>query len=317
MKIRLLALLFVLAALIGAIAPAPAASLRPNAIVEADTVRLGDIFEDAGPKTDTPVLYSPAPGRRVTLSAAWLSEVARIFQVAWRPTSQSDSIVVERAGKLVTAADILVPLRRELAAQGMSEHAEVELVNRNFTISLPLDVPSTIEVRNMTYDATTGQFNALLLAGGDRPGAQRMMVQGRTYAATSVPVLRRPMSTGEIIRKDDLELVYRRDDLLGRDVVTDPNRIIGKTPQNRLRAGDVIHEQDTCAPILVTRNSQVVIKLQAGAMTLTAQGKALDQGARGEVIRVQNLQSNKTIEATVTGPDLVMITLGPRVAATN
>jgi len=50
-------------------------------------------------------------------------------------------------------------------------------------------------------------------------------------------------------------------------------------------------------------------------MTLTAQGKAEEDGSRGDVIRVRNLQSNKTIEATITGPDSVAVNLGPRLAA--
>ena len=43
----------------------------------------------------------------------------------------------------------------------------------------------------------------------------------------------------------------------------------------------------------------MLIVLQAPGMTLTAQGKALEDGGRGEMIRVVNIQSNRTIDATV------------------
>ncbi len=315
MKAYLLALLFTIAAIVGAVAPAPAASLRSAVVVEGDTVKLGDIFEDAGPKADQPVMYSPAPGRRVTLNANWLAEAARLFQVRWRPLSQYDHVVVERAGKLITTSDIMPVLKRALVAQGMDEHSDVDLLSQRLEINLPIDTPATIEVRELTYDTATHGFNGLVLAGGTAPGAQRVIVQGRTFSASPVPVLRRPMSAGQIIRQDDIETVYRRDGLLGHDVVMSASQIVGRTPQTVIRAGEPIRQTDTRAPILVTRNSQVIIKLEAGAMTLTAQGKALDEGARGDVVRVQNLASNKTIEATVAGPDLVSITLGPRLAA--
>ncbi len=298
-------------------AAASAASLRPSVVVEGETVRLGDIFEDTGPKANTPVLYSPAPGRNVTLNANWLAEVARLFQVQWRPLSQYDRVVVQRAGRLITATDIKTPLRQKLLAQGMPEHSEIELVNHNFELNLPLEVPSTVDIRNVSFDATTGQFNALVLAGGDAAGAQRALVQGRIYPATAIPVLRRPMGAGEIIRNDDIEVVYRRDSLLGRDIVMDAKQLVGRTPMFRVRAGEPIHTNDTRAPILVSRNNQVVIKLVWGGMTLSAQGKALDEGARGDVIRVENLQSHKTIEATIAGPDLVTVSLGTNLAATN
>jgi len=316
MKSLLLAL-FIVAALVGAVVPAPAASLRPNVLVEGDIVRLGDLFEDAGEKADAAVMYSPAPGRRVTLNAAWLGQVARIFQVAWLPTSQSDHIVVERAGRLITTSEIVQTLRRALQGRGMPEHAEIELTSRNLQISLALDVPPTLEARNPNYDAANGLFTVVLIAGADHPGAQRVTVQGRAYAASAVPVLRRQINAGDIIRKDDVDIVYRRDDLVGRDVITDAKQLIGRTPQYRVRPGEPIRVTDVRAPIMVQRSSQVIIKLESGPMTITAQGKALDEGARGDVIRVENLQSNKTIEATVAGPDLVTVTLGPRLAATN
>jgi flagella basal body P-ring formation protein FlgA len=303
--------LIALAALSTAV-PASAASVRSNVVVEGDQVRLGDIFEDAGPKADTVVLYAPAPGRRVTLNANWLAEVARIYKVAWRPLSQYDRAVVERAGNVISTGEITAALRRELIAKGMPTHHEIELVNRTLEIVVPLEALASVDVRNLNYNVATGQFNAMALAGGDGPSAQRVMLQGRAHAAAAVPVLRRAINPGEIIRKDDIEIVYRREDLVGRDIIADPSRLIGRTPQYRLRIGEPVRENDVRQPTLVKRNSQVLIKLEWGAMTLTAQGKALDEGSRGDMIRVENLQSNKTIEATISGPDLVTVTLGPR-----
>jgi flagella basal body P-ring formation protein FlgA len=42
---------------------------------------------------------------------------------------------------------------------------------------------------------------------------------------------------------------------------------------------------------------------------LTAAGKALDDGGRGELIRVVNIQSNRTIDATVAAPGQVELAL--------
>jgi flagella basal body P-ring formation protein FlgA len=296
----------------GAIAPLSAASVRPNVVVEGDQVRLGDIFEDAGPKADVIVLYAPAPGRKVTLNAAWLAEVARIYKVAWRPLNQYDRTVVERAGNVISTGEITNVLRRELMTKGMPAHHEIEMANRNLEISVPLDVLAAVEVRNAAYNITTGQFSALLIAGGDSPSAQRIILQGRTHAAIAVPVLRRSVDAGDLIRKDDIEIVYRREDQIGRDVIGDANRLIGRTPQFRLRVGEPVRAQDVRQPTLVKRNSQVLIKLEYGAMSLTVQGKALEDGSRGDMIRVENLQSNKTIEGTVSGPDVVVVSLGPR-----
>jgi flagella basal body P-ring formation protein FlgA len=51
----------------------------------------------------------------------------------------------------------------------------------------------------------------------------------------------------------------------------------------------------------------VTIILKSPKMTLTAQGKALDDGSDGDTVRITNTQSNKVIEAEVTGPAKVAV----------
>jgi flagella basal body P-ring formation protein FlgA len=47
--------------------------------------------------------------------------------------------------------------------------------------------------------------------------------------------------------------------------------------------------------------------LQTQNMYLSTQGKAVQDGAKGEVIRVQNLESNRIVEATVIGTNQVAV----------
>ena len=305
--------LLTVSALAITIATADAATLRNSVIVESDVVKLGDIFDDAGFYADRTVVNAPAPGKRLTLDINFLAEAARLYRVDWRPASRFDRVVVERAGKTISTREIVQRLRDDLAAEGMPKNAHIELTNRNFEIHVPLQMSTELDVRSVSYDAASGRFNALMLVGGG-PSQQRFMLTGRTFSTTAVPVLRRSISPGEVIRRDDIEIIHRREDQIARDAITDPARLLGTTPRVRLRSGEPVRENETRAPVMVSRNAQVVIRLVHGPMTLTAQGKAEEEGSRGDVIRVRNLQSNKTIEATVTGPDSVAVNLGPRLA---
>ncbi|MBI3451678.1 MAG: flagellar basal body P-ring formation protein FlgA, partial [Rhodospirillales bacterium] len=165
-----------------------------------------------------------------------------------------------------------------------------------------------------SYDSVSGRFNATLAAGGEGPHAQRVSISGRTFRTISLPVLRGSVSPGDVIRRQDIEWLSIREDRVSRDVVTDANRLVGTTPRVRLRPGEPIRDNDTRPPVLVTRNSSVMIVLQMPNMTLTAQGRAIEDGAKGDVIRVTNLQSKKVIEATVNGPDMVTVIVGPRLS---
>jgi len=53
----------------------------------------------------------------------------------------------------------------------------------------------------------------------------------------------------------------------------------------------------------------VTMVLQTSNMVLSTQGKAVQDGAKGEVIRVQNIESNRIVDATVVGSNQVAVTV--------
>jgi len=273
------------------------------------------LFE--GVSSERAVLRSPAPGRRVAVEVTQLVDIARTNGVAWRPQTRFDRVVIERAGRSLDQNDILPPLRDALKAEGMREGDEIDLGSRAVTISLPLDAPATIDVRHVQIDRTTGRFTASIVAGGSHAGAQRLQIQGRLFATAKLPILRRAVNSGETIRATDVEFARVREDAGKRDVIADPKRLVGQTARVRLREGEPVRESDVRAPTLVTRNATVTIVLQTGSLQLSAQGRALEDGARGDTVRILNVQSNRTIEALVVAPDTVAVQLFRPVAALN
>ncbi len=296
---------------------AAAASLRPLATVDAEIVRVGDLFDDAGPAADTPLLRAPAPGRRYVLEAVWLAETARVHHVAWRPQHRFERVVVERLGRVVPGAEILAAVQTALEAAGAPKNAQLELGGRAPDAALALDAQPTLDVQSLAFDPPSGRFSAVVVAGGGHASAQRIALAGRLVATRAVPVLRRPLGAGEVIRKDDLAWVQLRADAIKPEIALDPDKLVGQSPRQRLAANQPIKEADVRPPLLVARNGAVTVLLRSGNMSLSAQGKSLDDGARGETVRVLNLQSRRTIEAQVTGPDTVAVAAPSRAAFTN
>jgi len=54
----------------------------------------------------------------------------------------------------------------------------------------------------------------------------------------------------------------------------------------------------------------VQLQLQAGELSVTGQGVALESGAAGERIRVRNISSQAVLEAEVAGPGVVRVMPG-------
>ena len=64
------------------------------------------------------------------------------------------------------------------------------------------------------------------------------------------------------------------------------------------------------------RNEAVTIYYEVPGIMLTVRGKALEAGAVGDVVGVLNIQSNRTVQATVIGPGRVTIAAaGPLIAS--
>lgn len=295
-------------------AGADAASLRSQVVVDGEHVRLGDLFENAGPRADVAVANAPAPGRRMVFEVQWLAQVARYYQVSWRPQSRFERVVVERPGRIITPNEISARLRAALIEQGMRAASLVELSNRSQDIAVALEAPATIEIRQLDYDAAAGRFTAVLVVGAGHASQQRSVVTGRIFPTVSVPVVRRAVNPGDVIRAADIDWSDMREDQLRADVATSAEQLVGNTPRIRLRPGEPIRQADTHPPVLVNRNATVSIVVETATMRLTSLGRALDDGARGQTIRVTNMQSRQTIEAIVVGPDLVTVPLGGRLA---
>lgn len=60
--------------------------------------------------------------------------------------------------------------------------------------------------------------------------------------------------------------------------------------------------QSAAAELAVRRGETVMLVFSAPGMQLTSRARAMQDGAVGEPIRLLNLQSNRTIDAIVTGP---------------
>ena len=59
------------------------------------------------------------------------------------------------------------------------------------------------------------------------------------------------------------------------------------------------------------RNQIVRIAYDTGALRIEAEGRALSEGAAGDLVRVMNLSSRKTISAVVAADGMLLANAGP------
>lgn len=161
-----------------------------------------------------------------------------------------------------------------------------------------------LAVENLYYSPVQGRFAAEIVVTGSQV---RLPVSGRAFGVVQIPVLSRRIIPGDVIGPGDIDWQDVRADQTTSDTASTDAQLIGMTPKRGVSTNQPVRLRDLQSPRMVDKGSMVTITLTTQSMTLTTQGKALQDGGKGEVIRVVNTQSNRIVEATVAGPNVVAV----------
>lgn len=276
-------------------------TLRPVAVVEDSVVRLADLFDGiADPAlAQTPVARAPEPGVSIEVGARWLYAVAGAHALPWQPRSSYERITLTRASRDIPAEAIVAALRDALAEQGLTGEMDLALDNPDPRLTLPADSAGGLRIARLTLDPGSGRFVAHAVAPASGEPQARLAITGRALALTEVPVLRSGLKPGEVIRERDITWISVAANRLTRTTVVDSAALVGMTPRRPIRAQDVIRTTDLQTPVMVAKNTLVTIRLRTDRMQLTVQGRALENGAEGDAVRVMNTQSNTVVTGVV------------------
>ncbi len=286
---------------------AMAASLKDISIINEDTLKLGDIFDGVKQNANYVIGAAPQPGKDMVLNARTLYRIAVALDLPWRPTSSSDKITIRREATVVSYDTIEAVLKGELENKGVSGNFNLALNSGKPTITLPNNLPENVEVSTINYNNQKDYFQATLVAPSRDNPVKKIIVSGLVERMTEIPVLHRNLRNGDIIGANDIKLISVPQKMLQHDLIMDQKKIIGLTPRRITYAGKFILAGTLESPQLVKRGEKVNITYRTGTLVLTAKGKALQSGAKGDVVRITNSNSSRTVDATVAGENYVVV----------
>lgn len=286
---------------------AHAVGLRGSVVVEAEMVRLGDLFTVDGDLADTVVATAPLPGRKETYGTMRLVSIAYQNKLKWTPRGPYDRVLVERSGRPIDRSEIEERIKEALIANGMPSDKKIVLANRRLALYVPTGSTAPLRVQHARLQMSTGRFTAIIEVPTGSTSVRRIQVRGKALTMVDVPVLARKMRRGDVIGENDLVTVVMTTDALKRDTILDSDEIVGKTPRRLLRDGVPLRPSDLRRPVVVAKGSLVMLVVKTKHMLLTARGRALHNAAKGDVVKVLNTRSNATVEGIVIGPNKVKI----------
>lgn len=284
--------------------------LKRDVTVTGELVRIGDFVENVGPAATVAIFRAPDPGETGSVPVRTILEAIRVHQITGVDTGDIAEVSVTRAGRAFGSKELEALVVRTIAARNKAieiDHLTVRFDGEVPTINTVAGA-GDLQLSRIAHDGRSGRFEATL----DIPGRPALRLTGTAVVTVEIAVPVRSINRGDLIKASDLTMVRRPKGEAGADAITNPDFAIGRAARRALRAEQAIKQADLMKPEVVQRNDNITIFFEVPGILLTARGKALDSGAEGDVINVTNVQSKRTVQATVTGPGQVTVSVASR-----
>jgi len=291
------------------------AAVRSVACVQGPTVLLGEIadpVQGADQRTWQTLSQirlwkaSDKRGRPVSIDRERLAKVLRYYmgdQVSHLVLPMQ--LTVQTGGKVLTGNQ----LRSEVVAfltprsRGMGDEVQMK----------DLDLPDYYFFDNVTDKLTievTGDVhpgrNVIRMRTVDRQGKVVGGKAGTVFLNVwkAVPVAATPLNRGERVTRD--RVGFRRVNLAYRPDVWDGSGGPWRMVRTLGRGQPFTMSHLEPVPI-IEKGERIDLVYRGSRVQLTMKVEALEDAAMGQQVQVRNLQSKKTVLATVVGDDLVMV----------
>ncbi|MFQ2414396.1 flagellar basal body P-ring formation chaperone FlgA [Aeromonas caviae] len=187
--------------------------------------------------------------------------------------------------------DIPLDAQADVKAGTIDERLPLTRCEDALTISLP----ARMEIRRNT--------TVYLKCEGDKSWdlylPVRVSIQ-KPYVTVAVPVAK-----GDILSEPMLTLAYQDQTLIRGDYLTDPTALIGVRSKRELKPGQPIRLTQVC---VVCKGDQVTLSAENSGMQIKTMARALQDGSFGDMIRLVNTRSGRTVQGQVSAVGSVVVT---------
>lgn len=251
----------------------------------------------------------PLPGDTVVLSAPVLilraqSAGVDCSDVVWNLPPE---VAITRMAQTITGSDF-----ERMARQAIAEQLEGAGEKRRYAIE-NLTVPEnmTVPAGELTYAVTMPQgiqpartttVSLAVAVNGDF--YKKATYRGRVHIYENVVAAARPLRLDQKLTADDVQLVEREVAAGGLADVADA---VGFVMLRTVRAGTVLTDNMLARPVILLKGVPVQLVVNRLGIHVHTEGVSLQSGRAGELIRVRNAASGKSLYGRVIDSNTVEI----------
>lgn len=280
------------------------AELVKSPIIKGHYIRLGHLFENINnkEKENRVLSVSPKPGKIITLSAMWLSRIAKKNEIEWRAKTNEDYCMVKSAYESYDYKDITKILDESLSSKMEGQKFISEIDQKDIKIYFPSEQLGDIEISELRLVRNRSRFFANVKKIEHGKTTKTYRINGKITPIVSIPSVNKIIKQGEKIKIKDIHWIDVPTHFINSQTLTQENDLIGTTPrQGTIRENVPVKKSDIYRMLTIKKGEIVTLHAKTDYMQLSAKGKALENGLMGQAIKILNLGSNRTVHATVTG----------------
>jgi flagella basal body P-ring formation protein FlgA len=175
---------------------------------------------------------------------------------------------------------------------------EISAADVRFLAAAP---QGSITLTNLEVNPEFGTFSVIAVGGETRtPGGRATrMIHGRVAYAQKIPVLTRRVMPGESITPDDIQMTAMDARRIPANAITNLAEMIGLEVKWPAQPFAPLTKGQLRPAVLVERGDVITAEFKSNNLELTVRVVALESGGRGQTIRLQNADSNKTLRGRI------------------
>lgn len=257
---------------------------------------------------------APSPARTVKLNPGQVK--SRLYNAGLELDDYEidipEQVVVKRAARVVTGKEITDAAVEFLEKNFPTETKKfkVIVVKPPSDITLPegeVELYPRLDVRPERVGLSGFRMQVV------QDGAVKRTVglQNAIDVEVEVVAAARKIDAGETLTAEDVEMTSERVSRLRGGAIFTIDDVVGKRARRWLSEGAVIPRSAVEMLPDVNTGDRVNLVVRAGFVEVTARGKALEKGRRGDTIRVLNLGTKKILDAEIIDSGNVRVLVYP------
>jgi len=317
---RSIAIAIALSALIMLAAPVTAAGRIVFAVrvtVVDDDILLGEAADISSVSDDVKADLAarklgraPQPDKEIKLARSQVE--AKLYNAGIDPSQYQleipDTVTFYRKASIVKGSQLLEfakdYLERNIVWAG--GRVRVEFVKEPGSITLPYGTVTLGAVLDRSPNQIGARsFRIDVFLDGEKQRTQTMSAYLEIYGNTLVAA--RDIPAGTSLSDADLQQQEVRLDQLRSGALTNPDDAIGKKVRRGIRTGEEITRGALDVDPDIAANTIINLVISGEGFVISARGKALEEGFKGDLIRVITLANRKVLEGVIRDSNTVEI----------